>query len=72
METDELIQRTIRREFADCTVLTIAHRLNTILDSDVIAVLSHGKLIEFGKPSVLLARTASAFRSMAIDANIAI
>ena len=72
METDELIQRTIRREFADCTVLTIAHRLNTILDSDVIAVLSHGKLIEFGKPSVLLARTDSAFRSMAIDANIAI
>ena len=72
METDELIQRTIRREFADCTVLTIAHRLNTILDSDVIAVLSHGKLIEFGKPSVLLARTDSAFRAMANDANIAI
>ena len=72
METDELIQRTIRREFADCTVLTIAHRLNTILDSDVIAVLSHGKLIEFDKPSVLLERTDSAFRSMAIDANIAI
>ena len=72
METDDLIQRTIRRQFADCTVLTIAHRLNTILDSDVIAVLSHGKLIEFDKPSVLLARTDSAFRSMAIDANIAI
>ena len=72
METDDLIQRTIKREFANCTVLTIAHRLNTILDSDVIAVLSHGKLIEFGKPSVLLARTDSAFRSMAIDANIAI
>ena len=72
METDDLIQRTIRREFADCTVLTIAHRLNTILDSDVIAVLSQGKLIEFDKPSVLLARTDSALRSMAIDANIAI
>jgi ABC-type multidrug transport system fused ATPase/permease subunit len=42
------------------------------MDSDVIAVLSQGKLIEFDKPSVLLSRANSAFRSMAIDANIVI
>ena len=72
METDDLIQKTIRREFKDCTVLTIAHRLNTILDSDAIAVLNKGKMEEFDKPSVLLEKNSSLLRSMAKDANIAV
>jgi ABC-type transport system involved in cytochrome bd biosynthesis fused ATPase/permease subunit len=41
-ETDALIQGMIRKQFSGCTVLTIAHRLNTILDSDKIVVLDHG------------------------------
>ena len=70
METDDLIQKTIRSEFKDCTVITIAHRLNTILDSDFIAVLSDGTVVEYDKPSTLLNRKDSALRSMAKDANI--
>lgn len=52
--TDQLIQSTIRTAFKDCTVLTIAHRLNTIIDSDRIMVLDAGQLVEFGSPAALL------------------
>ncbi|EFA83154.1 ABC transporter C family protein [Heterostelium album PN500] len=57
IETDALIQKTIRTEFADCTVLTIAHRINTIIDSDKVMVLDKGELIEFDSPDVLRNRT---------------
>merc|ERR1740131_323513 len=50
LETDDLVQATIRKEFAGCTVLTIAHRLNTILDYDKILVLDQGQLVEFDTP----------------------
>ncbi|KAK2578495.1 hypothetical protein KPH14_002055 [Odynerus spinipes] len=52
--TDELIQRTLRIKFADCTVLTIAHRLNTIIDSNRILVMDAGQIAEFGSPYELL------------------
>ena len=52
--TDALVQETIRREFAACTVLTIAHRLDTIIDYDRVLVLSEGKLAEDDAPQRLL------------------
>lgn len=54
IETDGLIQKTIRIKFAECTVLTIAHRLNTVMDSDRILVMDAGRCVEFAHPHELL------------------
>lgn len=56
--TDALIQQTIRQQCQSATVLTIAHRLNTILDSDRVLVLQKGQVAEFDSPQVLLQRGA--------------
>ncbi|XP_028401677.1 multidrug resistance-associated protein 4-like isoform X2 [Dendronephthya gigantea] len=63
-KTDKLIQETIRDKFKDCTVLTIAHRLNTIMDADRIMVLDAGRIVEFDEPYELLKRPDSAFSLM--------
>ncbi|GJQ74461.1 hypothetical protein Trydic_g21331 [Trypoxylus dichotomus] len=55
--TDSLIQTTIRKKFSQCTVLTIAHRLNTIMDSDKILVMAAGKMMEYDRPYKLLQNT---------------
>lgn len=70
LETDDLIQATIRTEFAECTVLTIAHRLNTIMDSTRVMVLDAGKIKEMAPPSELLANKSSVFYGMAKDAGL--
>nr|XP_027217422.1 multidrug resistance-associated protein 1-like [Penaeus vannamei] len=70
LETDDLIQQTIRREFADCTVITIAHRLNTIMDSSRVLVLDKGEIREFESPENLLKDKKSIFYSMAKDAGL--
>ena len=69
METDDFIQKTIRKEFADCTVITIAHRLNTIMDYDRIMVLDAGRIVEFDTPNKLL-NEKGVFYGMARDANL--
>ncbi|KAB0804852.1 hypothetical protein PPYR_01822 [Photinus pyralis] len=63
-QTDAFIQKTIRRKFADCTLLTIAHRLNTIMDSDKILVIDAGKLVEFDHPHNLLKNKNGYFYKM--------
>ncbi|KAF9902952.1 Multidrug resistance-associated protein 5, partial [Linnemannia zychae] len=54
MVTDKLLQETIKESFAECTVLTIAHRLNTIIESDKVLVMDGGVVAEFGEPHKLL------------------
>lgn len=53
-QTDGLIQTTIRKKFAECTVLTIAHRLHTVMDSDKVLVMDAGTVKEFDHPHILL------------------
>ncbi|XP_053309482.1 ATP-binding cassette sub-family C member 3 [Spea bombifrons] len=70
LETDDLIQMTIRTQFEDCTVLTIAHRLNTIMDYTRVLVLDKGKIAEFDTPANLIA-SKGIFYGMAKDAGLA-
>ena len=64
LETDMKIQKTIREEFSDSTVVTIAHRIHTIIDSDKVMVMELGRLKEFDKPSVLLSDKNSMFSQL--------
>ena len=68
-ETDKMIQTTIREAFKGCTVLTIAHRVNTIMDSDKILVMNDGVAAEFDAPEVLLQNKESIFSEIVSHAN---
>ncbi|KAG0299316.1 hypothetical protein BGZ97_003779 [Linnemannia gamsii] len=69
IETDELIQKTIRTEFKDRTILTIAHRIKTVMDSDKVLVLENGRVQEFEEPRTLLTNPESLFYRLAEQAG---
>jgi ATP-binding cassette subfamily C (CFTR/MRP) protein 1 len=64
VRTDALIQKTIREEFKSCTMLIIAHRLNTVIDCDRLLILSSGQIQEFDTPEHLLSNEEGAFSKM--------
>ncbi|XP_018564796.1 multidrug resistance-associated protein 4-like [Anoplophora glabripennis] len=70
--TDALIQKTIRENFSNCTVLTIAHRLNTIMDYDRVLVMSSGQAVEFAHPHELLQKSSGYFLQMVQETGKAV
>lgn len=64
-ETDAVMQRIMQQEFESCTILTVAHRLDSIMNSDIIAVMDAGKLVELGSPEELLMRPDGWFSRLA-------
>ncbi|KAF3778702.1 ABC transporter C family member 8 [Nymphaea thermarum] len=64
--TDATLQRVIRQEFSDCTVITVAHRVPTVTDSDMVMVLSFGELLEYDKPEKLM-ETNSSFAKLVAE-----
>jgi len=68
-ETDAKIQMTIRENFKECTVLTIAHRLNTIMDSDKVLVMESGNVKEYDSVPNLLKLENGVFREMVESSN---
>lgn len=71
IETDAHIQRTIRSEFKHKTIITIAHRLNTVIDSDKILVLDQGRVAEFDSPQNLLEKEGGHFWKLCKQAGLA-
>ncbi|MED6193419.1 Canalicular multispecific organic anion transporter 2 [Stylosanthes scabra] len=62
--TDNIIQQTIKQNFSDCTVITIAHRITSILDSDMVLFLNQGLIEEYDSPQKLLKNKSSALAQL--------
>jgi ABC-type branched-subunit amino acid transport system ATPase component len=67
--TDAKVQAALRAAFGGSTCLTVAHRLNTIVDSDLVAVLGGGRLLEVGAPDELLRREGGAFAALVAESQ---
>ncbi|RVW90888.1 ABC transporter C family member 3 [Vitis vinifera] len=65
--TDNLIQKTIREETSKCTVITVAHRIPTVIDNDLVLVLDEGKVVEYDSPPQLLKDSSSAFSKLVME-----
>jgi ABC-type multidrug transport system fused ATPase/permease subunit len=72
VETDRLIQASIRETCSDVTVITIAHRVQTIVDSDRVLVMDNGRVIEFDTPRNLMENPQSTFARLVRQANVQI
>ncbi|KAB2598731.1 ABC transporter C family member 10-like [Pyrus ussuriensis x Pyrus communis] len=59
--TDTILQKTIRTEFADCTVITVAHRIPTVMDCSMVLAISDGQIVEYDEPMNLMRREGSLF-----------
>ncbi|XP_071689887.1 ABC transporter C family member 10-like [Rutidosis leptorrhynchoides] len=62
--TDTIIQKTIREEFKECTVITVAHRIPTVIDCTMVLVMRDGKVMEYEKPTKLMNEPASLFAQL--------
>ncbi|KAH8584676.1 ATP-binding cassette [Cryptosporidium sp. chipmunk genotype I] len=69
ISTDNIIQNIIKKHFSSCTILSIAHRIHTIIDYDLIIVLDKGEIVEYDSPQNLLSNTSSIFYSIANEVN---
>jgi ATP-binding cassette subfamily C (CFTR/MRP) protein 1 len=69
MQTDASIQETIREHFKHSTVLTIAHRLDTVMACNRVMVLGKGRVLEMGEPKALMDDVESVFHAMTADSH---
>jgi ABC-type multidrug transport system fused ATPase/permease subunit len=63
-ETDELMQYLLREALPHCTTISIAHKIHTILDHDLVAVIDNGSVVELDSPAALLSREDSIFSEL--------